>query len=199
MANNENILVERFCRGDGAAFHELVERYKKKIYFIAYDIMGNHHDAEDASQEVFIKMFRALRSFRQDAKMSSWLYQITVNTCIDSMRRGSSKLNRITDNLEEDRTINLSGKSKISSTDPGRMTESELMQMRISQSLTKLSPRERTAFVMRHYNNLKMKEIAEILSVSVGTVKSLLFRAVKKLQKELSPYLGKSQLEANYE
>ena len=79
------------------------------------------------------------------------------------------------------------------------MTESALMQMHITQALTKISPRERAVFVMRHYNNLKMKEIAEVLNVTVGTVKSLLFRAVKKLQKELSPYLGKSVLEANYE
>lgn len=200
MVNNENILVERFCRGDGAAFHELVERYKKKVYFIAYDIMGNHHDAEDASQEVFIKMFRTLRTFRQDAKMSSWLYQITVNTCIDSMRRGSSKLNKITDNLEEkEKTKSFSVKGDISPTDPARMTESALMQKHISHALTKVSPKERTVFVMRHYNDLKMKEIAEILNVSVGTVKSLLFRAVKKLQKELSRYLGKSIFEANYE
>ncbi|MCD4665006.1 MAG: sigma-70 family RNA polymerase sigma factor, partial [Bacteroidales bacterium] len=62
------------------AFRELVERYKKKIYYLAYDLTGNHHDAEDMSQEVFIKAFRSLKNFRGDAKLSSWLYRITVNT-----------------------------------------------------------------------------------------------------------------------
>ena len=131
--------------------------------------------------------------------MSSWIFQITVNTCIDSMRKGSSKLNKITDNLEEERVKDHSARGNISLTDPERMTESALMQMHISQALIKLSPKERAAFVMRHYNNLKMKEIAEILNISVGTVKSLLFRAVNKLQKELFPYLDKSGLEVNYE
>ena len=131
--------------------------------------------------------------------MSSWLFQITVNTCIDSMRRGSSKLTKITDNLEEDKTRDLLVGGKVSLTDPGRKAEAALMQVQISQALTKISPKERAVFVMRHYNNLKMKEIAEILHVSVGTVKSLLFRAIKKLRKELSPYFGKSVLEVNHE
>ncbi|MDH5406874.1 MAG: helix-turn-helix domain-containing protein, partial [Candidatus Aminicenantes bacterium] len=73
MAQNEQFLIDRVCSGNQTAFHELVGRYKKKIYYLAYDITGDHQEAEDISQEVFMKMYRSLKTFRRDAKMSSWL------------------------------------------------------------------------------------------------------------------------------
>jgi RNA polymerase sigma-70 factor (ECF subfamily) len=177
MAQNEQFLVDRFCSGDHTAFHELVNLHKKKIYYLAYDITGNYHEAEDISQEVFIKMFRSLKTFRRDAKMSSWLYQITVN-----------KFDQL--NIQE--SILPSGTHTF---DPARSTESSQVQNHISEALQKISPKERTVFVMRHYNDLKLNEIAEILNVTIGTVKSLLFRAIKKLRKELSSYMGNPVLE----
>ena len=70
MAQNDQLLIDRICSGDQAAFYDLVGRYKKKIYHLAYDITGDHHEAEDISQEVFMKVFRALKTFRRDAKQS---------------------------------------------------------------------------------------------------------------------------------
>lgn len=196
---NEQNLVDRFCSGDTTAFQELVERYKKKIYYLAFDITGNHHDAEDISQEVFIKMFRSLKTFRKDAKMSSWLYQITVNTCIDSFRRNSPIQKKLMNKLDKENVeANLLMK-RDAAEDPEMNTEASQIQTHITEALQKVSPRERSVFVMRHYNDLKMIEVAEILNVSVGTVKSLFHRAIKKLRKELSPYMGNPELEAKYE
>lgn len=195
MQTNEQVLVDRFCGGDHTAFHELVGQYKKKIYFLAYDITGDHQEAEDISQEVFIKMFRSLKNFRRDAKMSSWLYQITVNASIDSLRKKSSKPKRSIDEFEQ---INIQEQllgGTVQSLDPQRSAESSQIQNHISKALQKISPKERTVFVMRHYNDLKLNEIAEILNVTIGTVKSLLFRAIKKLRKELSSYMGNPVLE----
>ena len=195
MVQNEQFLVDRFCNGDHAAFHELVNLHKKKIYYLAYDITGNHHEAEDISQEVFIKMFRSLKTFRRDAKMSSWLYQITVNTSIDSLRKSSKKPKKTIDEFDQ---INIQESILPSGThafDPAQSTESSQIQNHISEALQKISPKERTVFVMRHYNDLKLSEIAEILNVTIGTVKSLLFRAIKKLRKELSSYMGNPVLE----
>ncbi len=87
MVQDEQVLVDRISSGDSAAFQEFVERYKKKIYYIAYDITGDHNDAEDVSHEVFIKVFRSLKTFRRNAKISSWLYQISVNASIDLLVR----------------------------------------------------------------------------------------------------------------
>jgi RNA polymerase sigma-70 factor (ECF subfamily) len=201
MEQNEQFLVDRVCSGDQTAFHELVGRYKKKIYYLAYDITGDHQEAEDISQEVFMKMYRSLKTFRKDAKMSSWLYQITVNTSIDSLRKKSSKPARSIDEFDPSfiQAELPAGGSGAYALNPVLTTESAQIQEHISQALKKISARERTVFVMRHYNDLKLHEIAEILNITIGTVKSLLFRAIKKLRKELSTYMGNPGMEATYE
>jgi len=199
MAENEQILIDRFCKGDHAAFHELVGRHKKKIYYLAYDITGDHHEAEDISQEVFIKMYRSLKTFRRDAKISSWLYQVTVNASIDSLRKKSSRQAKPIgefDRLSIQESLAASGAHVF---DPLRSTESSQIQNHISQALKKISPKERTIFVMRHYNDLKLNEIAEVLGITIGTVKSLLFRAIRKLRKELSSYSTDPSPEASDE
>src|SRR4030043_30042 len=85
----EKELVERLSAGDPAAFRELVEAYKKKMYFFALDMVGDPADAEDISQEVFLKVFRGFKTFKRDAKLSSWLYRIAYNASIDHLRRRS--------------------------------------------------------------------------------------------------------------
>ena len=199
MVQNEQALVDQICNGDRSAFKELVERHKKKIYFLAYDIVGDHHDAEDISQEVFIKVFRSLKTFRRDAKMSSWLYQITVNTSIDHLRRKSAKPLKLMEDLDKANVQERLPGSRNTAINPEQSAEALIMQGRLSQALQKVSPKERSVFVMRHYNELKTSEISEILNISQGTVKALLFRAVRKLRKELSFYLGNPGLEVTYE
>src|SRR6188768_3434096 len=87
MRDESPQLVERLRAGEPAAFREIVECYQRDVYALAYDLCGNHHDAEDLSQEVFIKVHRGIGSFRSDAKPGSWLYRITMNTFLDSKRR----------------------------------------------------------------------------------------------------------------
>lgn len=201
MATEENDthLVERLCAGDINAFQEIVERYKKKIYYIAYDIVGDHHEAEDVSQEVFLKMYRALDRFRKDAKMSSWLYQIAVNSAIDSIRKKKTRRRINVEDIEQVGHRERSLESENPEANPERRAVSSLMQRHIELALHKVTPQERAVFVMRHYNEFKIREIADVLAVSSGTVKSLLFRALKKLRKELSSSQGKHRLEANDE
>jgi RNA polymerase sigma-70 factor (ECF subfamily) len=199
MEENETHLIERVCSGDLYAFQEIVERYKKKVYYIAYDIVGDHHDAEDVSQEVFIKMYRALDRFRKDAKMSSWLYQIAVNTSIDSLRRKKTKPRINVEDLDQVRRREQALESASPEANPERRAVTSLMQEHIDRALHKITPQERAVFVMRHYNEFKIKEIADVLDVSSGTVKSLLFRALKKLRKELASPQDKHRWEASYE
>jgi len=199
MEENETNLIERVCSGDIYAFQEIVERYKKKVYYIAFDIVGDFHEAEDISQEVFMKMYRALNRFRKDAKMSSWLYQITVNTAIDSLRRRKAKPRFNVEDIELVGVRDQAFQSASPEADPERRAVTTLMQEHIDLALQKITPQERTVFVMRHYNEFKIREIAEVLEVSSGTVKSLLFRALKKMRKELSSSRGKYRWEASYE
>jgi RNA polymerase sigma-70 factor (ECF subfamily) len=199
MAQNDQNLIDRICSGDQTAFYDLVGQYKKKIYHLAYDITGNHHEAEDVSQEVFMKVFRALKTFRRDAKMSSWLHQITVNASIDSLRRKSVRHAKSTGELDNVSIQENLVASSAHDFDPVQSTESAQIQNRISRALQKISPRERTVFVMCHYNGLKLNETAEILNVTIGTVKSLLFRAIRKLRKELSPFMNDYRTETPHE
>lgn len=199
MVQDEQVLVDRISSGDSTAFQEFVDRYKKKIYYIAYDITGDHDDAEDVSQEVFIKVFRSLKTFRRNAKISSWLYQISVNASIDLLRKKSLKPEKSMDDIERaDIQENLPG-SSTHAQNPERSAEDFIIQNHISEALQKVSPKERSVFVMRHYNELKIREIAEILKVSPGTVKALFYRATRKLRKELSFYLGNPGLEVSNE
>jgi len=191
--------IDLLKAGDLDAFRGLVEEFKRKVYFIAYDIVGDHQEAEDVSQDVFIKVYRSLSRFRKDAKMSSWIYQITVNTCIDVIRRRKAKPQvQLADWGLSERYGDLPG-SGGAAPDPARSAEAALMRRRIDLALTRVSPRERVVFVMRHFNDFKIREIAEALSVSDGTVKSLLFRALRKLRRELNVQSGGPRLEVRYE
>lgn len=176
MTNDEQILIANVQRGEMAAFQELVEKYKQKVFYMALDMTGNHHDAEDLSQEVFMKVFTAIKDFRGEAKLSSWLYRIAMNTCIDKTRRKHLKLVDIDDRVYEQATP---GKN------PEQLLQDRATQDQIEQALQKLPPRQRSIFVMRHYNELMLREIAEALGISEGTVKAQLFRAIQRLQKEL--------------
>ena len=161
-------------------------------------MVGDHHEAEDISQEVFIKVFRHIKTFRKDAALKSWLYQITVNTCIDVQRKKKRKPQVSMEGSEMD-ILNQESAWTGTSTNPEQYAESNLIQRRIQELLQKISPKERSAFVMRYYDDLKTSEIAEILNVSTNTIKSLLFRARKKLQKELSFYRYNPQMEVSNE
>jgi RNA polymerase sigma-70 factor (ECF subfamily) len=199
LEENETKLMDRVCSGDICAFQEIVERYKKKVYYIAYDIIGDHHEAEDISQEVFIKMYKAIHRFRKDAKMSSWIYQIAVNTAIDAIRRRKTKPRIQLEDIEKVGFYEPSLESVSPDTNPERRAVATLMQKHIDQALHKITPQERAVFVMRHYNEFKIGEIADVLEVSSGTVKSLLFRALKKMRRELSTLQGEHRWETRYE
>ncbi len=183
---DEQQLIDGLAGGDREAFRLFVELYKKKVYFLALDLVGNPVDAEDVSQEVFLKVFRSFGTFKRDAKLSSWLYRVTYNACIDHHRKKELTPEPIADETLEarDRTEALFASSPASS-DPARWAESSQLQARIAQALDKVSPQEKAVFLLRHYDELRLKEIADTLQLSVGSVKSYLFRAVKKLQKEL--------------
>ncbi len=191
---DERELIERLASGDRSAFPEFVESYKKNVYGLAFDLTRNHHDAEDVSQEVFIKVFRSFHTFRKDARLGSWLYRITVNACHDHRRRKPQE-------SEAGKTVpRLDGRPSVLEAMPGtdlpeKTGDDHFLQIRIAQALESVSERERTAFVLRYYEDLDLKSIAEIMDISVGSVKSYLFRGVQKLQKELADFRGGSLTE----
>ena len=184
----ERELVERARKGETGAFRELVERHKKNVYYLALDLTGNHYDAEDLSQEVFIKAYQNIGDFRSDGKMSSWLYRIAVNTNINMYRRKSHRARKTHDSLDDLSPTQEHAISRRSDSSPEQTAEAGMIQEHIDKAMDKLTPRERSMFVLRHYNDLPLRDIAYIHGVKEGTVKSMLFRTLQKLQKELSFY-----------
>lgn len=185
---DEYELVRRVQAGEASAFREFVRRYQRDVYGLAYDLCGNHHDAEDLSQEVFIKAHRALGSFRADAKPGSWLYRITMNTYLDSKRRKPVQLVSLQAPWDaepgDDHPIDMPAPTA----GPDRVTRSAELRNDIDSALESLSAQERTVFVMRHYQDMPIRDISTSLSIAEGTVKSMLFRSVRKLRDRLAHY-----------
>jgi len=184
---DENILLDRAKAGDLNAFREVVDLHKERVYRAAYDMVGTREDAEDVCQEVFLKAYRSLDGFRGESKVSTWLYRITMNACHDLMSRKAYKTTRPSDDLEHPASGDPMFHDRRSSS-PGTRAEASVIGEHIEQALGTLTPRERSVFVLRHYEDLSMKEIAGILKITDGTVRSTLFRALQRLQKELSQY-----------
>lgn len=161
---------------------ELVDRYGERLYYLALDLTGNHHDAEDLSQEVLIKACEALDTFRGEAKPFTWLYRIAVNTYLNAQRSKTHQARVLKDDL--DRTPKHDGASP----NPSEQAERRQMQAHIEEALQVLSPRERTAFVLKHDHDLRIREVATTMDVAPGTVKSMLYRATRKLRDALSFY-----------
>jgi RNA polymerase sigma-70 factor, ECF subfamily len=174
-------LIARAAAGDAAAFQALVERHRSMVYRVAYQFAGNHHDAEDIAQEVFIKVYRSLDRFRQDAQLSSWMYRIVMNACIDHRRRHAPAHAAPFGEEAERRMLNTPEES------PGPEDHAyagELGQL-LEAEIARLPHGQRIVFVMRHHQGLKLCEIAEALGLAEGTVKRQLHSAVHRLRAAL--------------
>jgi RNA polymerase sigma-70 factor (ECF subfamily) len=158
----------------------MVEEHRERMYHLALDLTGNRFDAEDLLQDVFVKAYDAFDDFREEAQPASWLYRITVNTFLNDER------SRAAGPVERDTRADL--RSTPAHHPADRHTERRQLQQDIDAALDRLSPRERTAFVLRHYRDLKVRDVADAMEVAPGTVKSFLFRATRKLREALDDH-----------
>ncbi|MBZ0111951.1 MAG: sigma-70 family RNA polymerase sigma factor [Thermoanaerobaculia bacterium] len=172
-------LVRRAARGDRQAFRAIVERHQGRVYRLALGLLANHGDAQDVVQEVFIRAYRSLKWFRGESGLGTWLYRITLNATRDLQRRrrwvilGSSVgLVPESQELVEWRA----------DANPERSAASRQVSRDVRRALDALSKTERRVFVLRHVEQLSVKEAAEVLGRAEGTVKNLLFRALRKLR-----------------
>lgn len=176
-------LVRRARQGDREAFRQIVEGHKQKVYALAYGLTGQAEDAEDAVQEVFLKAYKSLDRFRGDARLGSWLYRITVNVCSDQRRR-RRPLALVAMGQDEE----LKAVEERPSADPERRAEADHIRRHLDRAVAQLTPAERSVFLLRQYHELSTREAASILGRAEGTVKNLLFRALRKLRQELRIY-----------
>jgi RNA polymerase sigma-70 factor (ECF subfamily) len=175
-------LICRAAAGDALAFQSLVERHRSMVYRVAYQFAGNHHDAEDIAQEVFIKVYRSLDRFRHDAQLTSWMYRIVMNACIDHRRRARPGISAPLEDETEQRLLNAPEEA------PGpeaRAYAGEIGQV-LEGEIGRLPKGQRIVFVMRHHQGMKLSEIAAALGLAEGTVKRQLHAAVHRLRHALT-------------
>ena len=178
-------LVERCLSGEEAAWEELAQTYTRRVYGMCYRFTGNDGQAQDLTQEVFLRVFKSLKSFRAgEGSLITWLTRITRNLLIDHYRR--SKLDRSTDSIEDQLPVLEQTRGAESRTDSAvsRREASEILQ----QGLQKLSPELRETLILRDLEGMEYREIAETLNVPEGTVKSRLNRGRADLARVLRKY-----------
>ena len=189
MNADEKDLVLQAQEGNLWAFEKLVCRYDQRVLGLAYQLLGNHQDAEDVYQEVFMRVHHNIKKFRFQSDFYTWLYRIVVN-CAISYRKKRNRQRHLS--IEE--TGERENGWQWTPTDPeihpdAVVNNLELRQM-IAMELNGLPLMQRVVFTLRFFQDFKIKEIAQIIGCSEGTVKNYLFRSTQKMRKGLSPYVN---------
>ncbi|PYQ13252.1 MAG: RNA polymerase subunit sigma-24 [Acidobacteria bacterium] len=180
MAPSDEELVEQFQQGDSSAFDALVRRWDRKVQGAIYRLVGPSEDVRDLSQETLLKAYRGLRTFKKEARFSSWLYQIALNVCRDRMRRGRGRsyvsFDELTDGGE---SPGEAGRSAL------ELIESRDLSRQVAAAVAALPMEQREVIVLKEYQGLTFVEIAEALDVPLSTVKTRLYRGLGQLRQQL--------------
>ena len=169
--------------GDTAQFDLLVEWHRDMVHRMAWRLMQDSEAALDVTQEVFLRLYRGLRTWKANSKFSTWLYRIVNNTAIDIMRQEARHRRHQTPLLEE-HLATIPAPSGGSS-NPRSVAVRNQLRAKVFEAVTSLSPKQRACFTMRHYQHMALAEIADALGCSEGAVKKHLARAVERLRRQL--------------
>lgn len=181
MEQSIKTLIIEAQGGNTEAFHELVSLHDERVMTLALQLTRDKRDAEDLYQEVFMKAYKAIGSFRLESEFFTWLYRITVNSFYTLQRKASKMQTQESFDPEKDSTHDIADESK-------SPHENEEIHEAVTGALNQLPTQQKTVFVMKHYEGLKVREIASIMDISDGTVKRYLFRAMEKLRPMLKEY-----------
>jgi len=183
MTWTDEELVARSIGGDSDSFNELVHRWERPIYALAYRQLRREEDARDVCQETFLRAYRALHGFRGQAKFSSWLYRIALNLCRDWMRR-----ERRTPVVQAPEDVDLMDLA--ASREPSELIEDRLERNDLSRAVERamalLPEDQRTAIVLKEYHELTFQEIADLVGCPLSTVKTRLYQGLAVLRRELA-------------
>lgn len=176
-------LLERIQKGDREAFMTVVRLYQQKVFVMAFSILRNKEDALDAVQETFLRTYQKSGTYRPGHNFQGWLLQIAKNVSIDYYRKHRQK-------RREWETATPLDDIPVPVVDTASDSRDSDLRSAFARCVEKLAAKQKMVFMMRHYNELQFNEISDALEISVGTAKSLHFKAVRNLRKWLTPYLG---------
>jgi len=183
----EGVLIRRAQSGDRAAFDALVRLYDQHVLRLVLKVVSSQEEARDLYQEAFLKIYRSLARFRFESQFSTWLYRVVMNVCFDHLRRQKAR-DEVQAPVGNDNEVDFF--NAVADDQPGRDPDRALrsgeIRRRIERALTRLGPRERMVFELRHFQGLKLRAIGELCGTSEETAKNSLFRATQKLRLELS-------------
>jgi RNA polymerase sigma-70 factor, ECF subfamily len=184
QAATDEELVRRSRQDDQDAFAALVDRYQDKIYNLAYRMTGNREEAEDVAQETFLHTYRALDTFRLEERFSPWIYKIASNLCLDRLRKQRHPVVSLDEPVGPDGDM----PQQVAdwSNSPDRVYETTEIREDTQEAISSLPPKYKMVVVLRHVQDLSYDEIANILGIPQGTVKTRLFRAREILRRKLS-------------
>ncbi len=188
---DDEALVTRAQRGQMAAFDVLIERYHPRLYATVYHMTGSHEDANDLLQDVFIKAYRSLHSFKGQSSFYTWIYRITINRTLNFLKRHRRRSDRQTSLDDADRAIEHDPDfvELMSHDTPRRAAGLRELQQRLNEALQQLSEPHRLVVTLHDVQGMTHPDIAKIMRCSEGTVRSRLFYARQQLQKLLSDYV----------
>jgi RNA polymerase sigma-70 factor, ECF subfamily len=185
FATSDEQIVQQALTGDADAFGEIVRRWERRIFALAFGMLGREEDARDATQETFLAAFRNLRGFRGDAKVSSWLHRIAINQCITRQRRAKVRNETgIEQEAERDAAV-FSLPAHIS---PAHVAEGRERSEAVRRAVSALPTDLKQVVVMKEFEELTFQEIAEALNLPLSTVKSRLYTALRQLQMRLEKF-----------
>ncbi len=183
MTWTDEELVARSMGGDADSFNELVLRWERPIYALAYRTIGREEDARDVCQETFLRAFRALPGFRGQAKFSSWLYRIALNLCRDWIRRERrAPIVQAPENVD---LIELAAAAEPSESIEDLVARRDMAQT-VERAMALLPEEQRTAIVLKEYHGLTFQEIADLMNCPLSTVKTRLYQGLTVLRRELA-------------
>ncbi len=185
MEESDVVVVARAREGDDDAFRLLVDRHSRSIFRLAWRMTHSEPDAEDLVQETFLRAYRNLDSFQERANFGTWLYRIAVNCSLDWLRK-----RRPTEELHESIEPGADGGAPVKNNPvatPDRMILRIEVRDRVKSALGELSPVEKAAFVMRHFEGMSIEEISDTLGLRSSAAKHSIFRAVRKMRQALAP------------
>jgi RNA polymerase sigma-70 factor (ECF subfamily) len=191
FAGQDALLIKDFQGGDRAAFDKLVLRHKDKLFNLCYSFLGDYEEANDSSQEAFIKAYQGLKKFRFESSFSTWLYRIAVNTCTNKVKSLANRQKKMTSSLDNPGGMDEKRSLEIRDDAPTPLMELEEKERQalIRRAVDRLPPEHKAVITLRDIEGLSYEEIAEITGSNLGTVKSRLSRARIDLSSKLRSIL----------
>jgi RNA polymerase sigma-70 factor (ECF subfamily) len=185
--NEDFSLLESFKKGDHRAFERLVAKYKVTVFNTIYSMVRDAHEADDIAQEVFLKIYFSAGSFKYKSSFSTWLYRITVNKCLDSLRKRKNKTISLDSELNEGEFLKIRDVLQSNEKNVEEKMIGKELQETVRKILSSLPKKYCLILTLKEIENLSYKEIAQIMNISINKVKIWLFRARQKLKEKLGP------------